>query len=260
MPERQWPERTLDMPPQDPWAEPPTTDMPTRHDATRPFQGGTSVFPGAAQNTAPVSGGAPGRPMSGAPVPGQPSSGGPVPGRPTSGGPVPGRPTSGGPVPGQPASAPPSPFTSGRASVTPRPQQQAAEHEPTGTGWPGAEQERPRRPLEWHLRQLRRGGEWSFSGLLFAFVSWGIWAISTGGDMTTPIITFVVSVIVAAGVFALGRLIGRVIWERQLGRERTTARGSHIVAGLFLVGVGIAFLQQVEWVMTAVRWVTGLFS
>ena len=36
------------------------------------------------------------------------------------------------------------------------------DHEPTGTGWPG--RPAPRRPLSWHVEQLRRGGEWSAAG------------------------------------------------------------------------------------------------
>jgi len=221
MPEQpQWPERTLDMPPQDPWADPPTTDMPARpgqqsHDRTRQW------------NDAP---------QGGPPAP--------------------------GPGAQRPSSAPPAPGTpnwSGRAAVNPRPQPQqfAAEHEPTGTGWPDTEAHQERRPLGWHLEQARRGGEWSFAGLLFAFVCWGIWALSTDGDLTGAVIVFVVSVLVAVGVFALSRLIGRVVLERQLGRQRRTAKGSHIVAGVFLVGVGVAHLQQTGWVMDAVRWVTG---
>jgi hypothetical protein len=193
----QWPERTLDMPPQDPWAEPPTSQ------------------------TVP-------RPASGPPA----------------------------------QSAPPSPFSSGRAAVNPRPrtQQFAADHEPTGTGWPGAEAPQERRSFGWHVAQLRRGGEWSFAGLLFAFVCWGIWVISTDGDsLTTPVVVFVVSLLVAAGIFALSRLVGRVVLERQFGRVRRTARGSHMVAGIFLVGVGIAHLRQTEWVMTAFNWVADQF-
>lgn len=165
--------------------------------------------------------------------------------------------------PTQPVQPPPapSPFSSGRAAVNPRPrtQQFAAEHEPTGTGWPGAETPQERHPLGWHVRQLRRGGEWSFAGLLFAFVCWGIWAISSDGDLTTPVVVFIVSLLVAAGLFALSRLVGRLVLERQFGRVRRTARGSHIVAGIFLTGVGIAHLRQTEWVMTAFNWTADLF-
>lgn len=242
MPEQpQWSERTLDMPPQDPWADPPTTDMGGRgQQRPGPARPGGPAGPGL--NKTQVwdanSGSAAVRPSSAPPVSGPPSQG-----------------------PANQPVSPPSPFSSGRASVTPRaPQQQAAEHEPTGTGWPEHhDQHRPSRSLSWHIEQLRRGGEWSFAGLLFAFVCWGIWAISEGGDLVTPVLIFVISVLVAAGVFALSRLIGRVVLERQFGRQRHTARGSHMVAGVFLVGVGIAHLQQTGWVMTAVNWVTSTF-
>jgi hypothetical protein len=50
------------------------------------------------------------------------------------------------------------------------------------------------------------------------------------------------------------------VLERGLGRVRRTARGSHLVTALFLAGVGIADLQQTEWVMTAWNWVSGQIS
>jgi hypothetical protein len=174
---------------------------------------------------------------------------------------VPPRPASGPPARPAPQAPPPSPFSSGRAAVNPHPrtQQFAAEHEATGTGWPGAEPPQERRSLGWHVRQLRRGGEWSFAGLLFAFVCWGIWAISSDGNLTTPVVVFIVSLLVAAGLFALSRLIGRLVLERQFGRVRRTARGSHIVTGIFLAGVGLAHLRQTEWVMTAFNWTVDQF-
>ncbi|GIF40802.1 DNA-directed RNA polymerase II [Actinoplanes xinjiangensis] len=211
MPEQpQWSERTLDMPPQDPWG-----DQPTRQ--TTPESAATSQVP------------------------------------------APHAPTSPGPAP-----APdPSPFSQGRARVTPptpRTEQFRAGHEPTGTGWPDPHEERPQRSLGWHMRQWRRGGEWSSAAVLFAFVGWGIWAISEGGgDLGGPLIIFLVSLCVAAGVFALARLVGRLVLEQRMGRVRHTARGAHMVAGLFLAGVGIAFLRQTGWVMQAVDWVIGLF-
>jgi hypothetical protein len=192
MPEQpQWPERTLDMPPQDPWAGPPT-------------------------------------------------------------------------APAAPPPPPdPSPFSRGRAQVNPRPAPRtspfAAEHTQTGTGWPGAEPPEARRPIGWHLRELRKGGEWTTAGLLFAFVCWGIWAISTDGGLTTPVVIFVCSLFVAAGLFALCRLVGRLVLERQFGRVRRTAKGSHVVTAIFLTGVGIAHLRQTGWVMDAYHWVVGLF-
>lgn len=194
--QQQWSERTLDMPPQDPWAEPPT------------LQQHPSVTP---------------------------------------------------PAPGGPAAD--SPFSRGRAQVNPnpnpRPNPFAAEHEPTGTGWPGARAPEPFRPAGW--RELRRGGEWTTAALLFAFVCWGIWALSTTGSFTEAVIIFMVSLAVAVGIFALSRLVGRVVLEKQFHRVRHSARGSHLITALFLVGVGIAHLQQTAWVVTAFNWVTNQF-
>jgi hypothetical protein len=185
MPEQpQWPERTLDMPPQDPWGDQPTEQA--------------------------------------APVPPDPS-----------------------------------PFSRGRASVTPKTPRFAAEHEPTGTGWPGAGTPSQYREFSW--RELRRGGEWTTAGLLFAFVCWGIWAISTDGDLTTALIIFGCSLLVAAGLFALCRMVGRLVLEKQFGRVRRGARGSHMVTAIFLIGVGVAHLRQTGWVMDAYNWVVGLF-
>ena len=206
MPEQpQWSERTLDMPPQDPWAEPPTAAMPPGERST--------------PRSTPVE------------------------------------------SPPRVPAAEQSPFSRGRAQVSPRPHTRpfAADHEPTGTGWPGAEPPPQRRSIGWQLRELRRGGEWSSAALLFAFVCWGVWAISTDGDLTTPVVVFLLSIVVAGGLFALSRLVGRVVLEKQLGRVRRTARGAHMVAALFLAGVGLAHLRQTEWVMDAYRWVVGLF-
>jgi hypothetical protein len=211
MPEQpQWSERTLDMPPQDPWATPPTAQTPP----------------------APPS--APGRAT---PLPSAPPS-------------APGRATPPAPAP--------NPFSAGRAQVNPHPRtrQFAAEHEPTGTGWPGAEAPEPRRSM----RDLRRGGEWTSAAVLFAIVCWGIWAISSDGHLMTSVIILMLSLIVAGGLFALCRLVGRIVLEKQFHRVRRSARGAHLVATLFLVGVGVAFLRQTDWVMTAYRWVVQLFS
>ncbi len=162
----------------------------------------------------------------------------------------------------QPQGAPASPFSRGVAHVKPAmPKTEAftAEHHRTGTGWPG-EPAPVRQPMGWHLRQLRKGGEWSFAAAVFAFVGWGIWAVSGGGDdLLSPLLMFVLILAVAAGIFALARLLGRVVLERQLGRTRRTARGAHLVAALFLTGVGVTYLQQTEWVVDAWNWVAGLF-
>jgi hypothetical protein len=131
-----------------------------------------------------------------------------------------------------------------------------APQEPTGTGWPGGPD--PGMPLSYRLQRLRSGGGWSVFGGLFAFVCWGIWAISSRGDLTSPVLTFVLTLFVAVGLFILSRLVGRAVWERQFGRVRRTARGAHLVTGLFLTAVGVAYLRQTEWIMTAWNWLTSL--
>ena len=96
--------------------------------------------------------------------------------------------------------------------------------------------------------------------MIFAFVCWGIWAIAADGNVLTSVIVLALSLLVAAGLFALSRLVGRIVLERHMHRIRRSARGSHLVASVFLVGVGIAHLQQTDWVMRAYHWVVNLFS
>ncbi|MBO4206429.1 hypothetical protein [Micromonospora echinofusca] len=151
-------------------------------------------------------------------------------------------------------------FLRGVASVgarrAPRTEQfTAVGSDPADAHW--GEQSRPRLPLSYHVAQLKLGGEWSAAGGLFAFVCWGVWAISARGDLTSPVMTFVLSLLVAVGLFGLARLLGRVVWERQLGRVRRTARGAHLVTAVFLVGLGLAYLRQTEWVVSAWNWVFG---
>jgi hypothetical protein len=138
------------------------------------------------------------------------------------------------------------------------PQPPLSPHAPTGTGWPGDPRAvAPPPGEEW--RQIKRGRELSFVGALFAFVCWGIWATSSGGDLRSPIALFLLTLLVAVGLFLLVRLLGKVIWERQLGRVRRTAKGAHLATGLFLAVVGVAYLRQTEWVMSAWSWIVGRF-
>lgn len=158
-------------------------------------------------------------------------------------------PSSGAPVSGA--------GVAGRARVTPRPAP-----EPTGMmaddPAAGPPQEMWRPPRGERARQLKIGWEMSGTGAFIAFIAWGLWAISAGGKLTGPVIVFVTILAVAAGVFALSRLIGRLVIEQRLNRPRRSARGAHAIAGIFLAGAGVAYLQQVPWVMSAVHWVGGL--
>jgi len=84
--------------------------------------------------------------------------------------------------------------------------------------------------------------------------------ISTGGPLTTPVIVFLVTLAVAVGLFSLARVVGHLVLQRWLHRTRRSARGSHLITAVFLAGVGIAYLRQVEWVMDAYRWIAGQVS
>jgi hypothetical protein len=156
--------------------------------------------------------------------------------------------------------APPGPYVRGVAQVgVPRPRVDdttpALDQPPPTRRWRG-EAGSPVRP---QLRQLRIGGHWTTMGALFAFVCWGIWAISSrGDDLTGPSLAFFLVLLVAAGLFTLLRLLGRAVLERSLGRTRRGARGSHLVTGLFLVAAGIAYLGQTAWVVDAWTWLKGM--
>ena len=229
-------ERTLDMPPQDPWADQPTAPGPLGpptgpHDRTAVAGGADrTAFAGGADRTA-VAGGADRTAVAG-----------------------------GDNRTAVDGGAAPSPFTQGRARVSPQAaQRQFAEHEPTGVGWPGAAAPAAG-GMSWSWHELRRGSEWTTAAALFAFVCWGVWALSGGGSLGTSIIVLVVTLAVAVGVFCLARVVGYYVLERTLHRQRRSARGSHLVTALFLAGVGVTDLQQTEWVMTAWNWVSGQIS
>jgi hypothetical protein len=138
----------------------------------------------------------------------------------------------------------------------------AAPHYPTGTGWPprpGEPGYPPRSTRAEEMRQLRIGAGWTVTGAIFAFVCWGLWAITSRGDLRSPVAIFILTLLVAAGLYVLARIVGHVVLEKQLHRVRRSARGAHLVTGLFLAAVGIAYLRQIDWVMSAVRFVGDLF-
>jgi serine/threonine protein kinase len=121
----------------------------------------------------------------------------------------------------------------------------------------------PNRP--WHAptnedpRTLKLGWEYSGIGAAFAFVCWGIWAAYNRGNLVSPVIAFLTVLAVAGGVFALSRLVGRLVLVQRMGRVRRTARGAHAVAGVFLVLAGLAYLKQTPWVVDLLTWFKGLF-
>ena len=69
---------------------------------------------------------------------------------------------------------------------------------------------------------------------------------------------FVGTLAVALGLFLLLRLLGRLLIENWMGKTRRGATGAHIGVALFLVAVGIAYLQQTAWVVRLFGWMKGL--
>jgi hypothetical protein len=63
----------------------------------------------------------------------------------------------------------------------------------------------------------------------------------------TEVLPLVAAFAVGAGLFALLRLVGRLVLARWLGQERRTARLSHMGVAAYLCAVGYAFLHSVSW-------------
>lgn len=150
-----------------------------------------------------------------------------------------------------------SAFRPGVAPVQRKPTEPAVEPTLAGPDWSkvGA----PRPPLRDQIRRLKRGREWSNLGALFAFICWGVWAISERGTgLAMPLLAFALVLLVAVGVFALSRLLGRVVLERTLHRTRRSAWPSHLLAGLFLAAAGVEYLRRTEWIVDGITWLRGL--
>jgi len=102
---------------------------------------------------------------------------------------------------------------------------------------------------------LRRGSQITGVGLVFAFVCWGIWSVASGSaGMLDRFLIFVVVLLIGAGIFALSRLLGRLVWEKLMGRVRRNARGSHTITAAYLATAGLGFLGQTPWVVAFYNW------
>lgn len=143
----------------------------------------------------------------------------------------------------------------GRASVpTPKPAERSEDlAEPLSIAQPSW-----RQPARDQMRSLKRGWELSGTGAIFAFVCWGIWAASSRGKLLVPALAFGVVLAVAVGVFAICRLLGRMVLVQRMGRTRRGATLSHAITGLFLAAAGVAYLRQTEWVVKAYQWLHDL--
>jgi hypothetical protein len=115
-----------------------------------------------------------------------------------------------------------------------------------------------RRPTAEAPGTLKLGWELSGAGAMFAFICWGIWAASSQGGLDGPLLAFAIVLVVAVGVFAVSRLVGRMVLVQRFGRTRRSARAAHAVTGLFLVVAGLAYLRQTPWVVEVWEWVVGL--
>jgi serine/threonine protein kinase len=143
----------------------------------------------------------------------------------------------------------------GRAAVVTKP---TGGPDPTSvpTGAPPPRPYRP--PLADRVRLLQRGGGWTWFGAIVAFLSWTIWAASNrDGSLLGQVLWFVLVLLVAGGLFALLRVVGRIVLERWLGRERRTARLSHLGVAVYLIAVGVLYLRQTGWVIHLVNWIAG---
>jgi eukaryotic-like serine/threonine-protein kinase len=135
----------------------------------------------------------------------------------------------------------------GRAAVVAKPTGNA---DPTALPGPQPPAQRPYRPpMRDTVRLLKRGGGWTWFGIIVAFLCWGIWAAANrGGDLLYQFSQLLLAFVVAAGLFALQRLVGRMIIVRMFGRQRRTARLAHLGTALFLVLVGVDFLRRTDWI------------
>lgn len=111
------------------------------------------------------------------------------------------------------------------------------------------------RPSRASLRSLSDGWGFTATGLLIAFCGWGVWAAAGRGAIAAPLVGFGIVCAVAAGVFALCRVLGRVILVGLLHRTRPHARFAHLLTGLFLTAAGIAYLGQTSWIRDGWAWI-----
>ncbi|HEX6073832.1 MAG TPA: hypothetical protein VFZ32_01045, partial [Micromonosporaceae bacterium] len=88
---------------------------------------------------------------------------------------------------------------------------------------------------------------------------WGIWSVASGsGGMLDRFLIFVVVLLVGAGIFALSRLVGGLVWERLMGRVRRNARGAHTITAAYLAAAGLGFLGQTPWVVGLYGWLKSI--
>jgi eukaryotic-like serine/threonine-protein kinase len=116
-----------------------------------------------------------------------------------------------------------------------------------------------RRVRRERIRSLKRGGAWTVFGTVFALLSWVIWAAAnrSSGVWKAPGVLFV-NALVALGVFVVLRLLGRLVIEQWMRKPRRGAHGAHLGTTAFLIAVGVTYLMQTSWIITAYKWIKGM--
>jgi drug/metabolite transporter (DMT)-like permease len=120
---------------------------------------------------------------------------------------------------------------------------------------------RSTKPVSWQrtsrasLRSLSDGWGFTATGVIVAFCGWGLWAAAARGILAAPLTGLVFTLVVAAGLFGLTRLLGLLVLERILRRPRLHARWSHLLTGLFLTFAGLAYFSQTSWIIDGLEWV-----
>lgn len=164
----------------------------------------------------------------------------------------------------QQTSAPPvsPPGAYGRGVARPTRSQPNARHDQPEEPPPPRQPPTPSRPWfgrDGKLQALKSGGELSVVGGLFLLLCWAIWVLANAlSDFFWYVVVLLFVYIVAAGVFAIARMVGTLVIVRLLGRTRRTARLSHLASGIFLIVVGIEFLKGVGFLVDAWTWITTL--
>lgn len=164
------------------------------------------------------------------------------------------------PLPPRSSSDPPR---YGRASV-PVPvvplREPTAEMPTVGPRRPVVGRSHPSPPVSWRrssrasLRSLADGWGFTATGVLVVFCGWGVWAAAGRGTIVAPLFGLALVLVVAAGVFAICRLVGLLVVGRMMGRARLHARWAHFVTGLFLTVAGVSYLSSTSWIVSGVDW------
>jgi hypothetical protein len=104
-------------------------------------------------------------------------------------------------------------------------------------------------------RTMFDGWGFTFTGLLILFCGWGVWAASKAGRTSIPpIVSLLFVVVVGLVIFAVLRLVSRVVIEGMRHRRRPHARWAHFITGTFLAVVGISYFLHNSFLTQGSAW------